>query len=177
MTASTAGSPGLPTIRCVRKLVVAVTLAVLLAAAGCNGDGDGDGNPGAGGALDGGTGASTTDDPAAFERRNAVAQINVAATGMNLVATEVGIRTYSVTAVDYCRNTAPGELAPHRAKLEAAADATTRDQARTALARLDEAIKACAGGADQPTVQEALNRYREAFGPLRTTIDGLIAAG
>ena len=152
----------------------AAALLVLLAAAACSGD---DGR----GAADGGAGdvggPVTTEDPAAFERRDQVAQLNVAATGMNLVATEVGIRTYSTTAADYCRKTAPGELAPHRAKLDAAADATAREQAKAALARLDEVIKVCADGADQAAVQQALQRYRESFDPLRKTIDALIAAG
>ena len=163
--------PGSPPSRLLRAAFgVALALALVLgAASGCNGGDEPTDDEGALG------GTSSTTAAGSFDQRDAKAQLLVATTGINLVGTEVNIRTFSNTARDFCRNEAGTDLAPHRARLEAAADATVRDRAKEALARLDAAVKLCAEGADQGSVQQALERYREAWEPLLQAVEALPA--
>lgn len=146
---------------------VRVAVAVMAGAAGCS---DGDERPAADAAAQGDTSASTL----SFEERDAALQLNFAATGLNLVATDVGLRTTRGDGADYCRATAPAEVDPHQAVLEAAADGEVRKLAGAALGELRRAIELCAGGADAAGVQEAIERYNASFDRLRRRIDSLL---
>lgn len=147
--------------RCRRPLLLLV--AVLVGAAAC-GDGDGGGE-------DAGA-ADSTVSTVSFAEREAAQQLNVAATGMNLVATDVALRARSGGG-EHCRTTAAQELEPHRAVLEAAADAVVRQHARAALSDLDRAIAECAAGADGAAVNASLESYRGRFDLLRERIESL----
>lgn len=114
---------------------------------------------------------STTSSTLSFEQRDASFQLTSAATGMNLVASEVSLRSVRGQGAGYCRDTAPGELAPHRAPLAAAADAGVRAAAEVALASLVEAIDVCAGGGDAEAVQQAIDAYNADFRQLSQRLE------
>lgn len=114
---------------------------------------------------------STTSSTLSFEQRDATFQLTSAATGMNLVASEVSLRSVRGQGAGYCRDTAPGELQPHRAALAAAADAEVRQAAEVALASLGKAIDVCAGGGDAEAVQQAIDAYNTDFERLSERIE------
>ncbi len=151
---------------------VRVAVAVAAMASGCS-DGD---EPSADDAEAGSTAAQGDKSAStlSFEERDAALQLNFAATGLNLVATDVGLRTTRGDGADYCRTSAPAEVDPHRTVLEAAADAEVRKLAGAALGDLRRAIELCAGGADPSGVQEAIDRYNASFERLRRRIDSLL---
>lgn len=150
--------------RLVRVASAVVAGLCVVAGAACS---DGDAGPDDGAPGNGSTSSST----ASFEQRDAAFRLNSAATGMNLVASEVGLRSVRGQGAGYCRDTAPGELEPHRAALGAAADAEVRKAAEVALASLAKAIDACAGGGDAQAVQEAIEAYNAEFERLSERID------
>lgn len=147
-------------------------MAVMAVMAGCSDDDEPLADDAAAGSTSaqGDTSASTL----SFEERDAALQLNFAATGLNLVATDVGLRTTRGDGAEYCRATAPAEVDPHQAVLEAAADAEVRKLAAAALGDLRRAIELCAGGADAAGVQEAIDRYNATFDRLRRRIDSLV---
>lgn len=147
-------------------------VALLAGAAGCSRDGDDDEEIG-----DAALGSSTTASTLSFEEADTAVTLNTAATGMNIVATEVGLRARQEGGADYCRTGAPAELAPHRAALEAAADDEVRERAGAALARVQEAIDLCAGGSDAMAVEDALTAYTTSFEHLRERLDVLLDGG
>jgi hypothetical protein len=148
------------------RRVVAALFLLLVVGGGCSDDGSGD---------DGDAGAvSTTGDAASFVQRDAATQLNVAATAMNSVAADVGLRASTGRAAEYCRSTAPGELAPHVTTLEGAADADARRYAAAAIDDLRAAIALCADGGDAGAVGRAMGRYNSSFDRLRTRIEALL---
>lgn len=141
----------------------AAVLAVVLAVVGgvaCSDSGDG-----------AGAGPSTTSSTLSFDERDVAFQLNAAATGMNLVASDVGLRSVRGQGGAYCRDTAPGELQPHRAALEAASDTEVRQAAQRALAELDRAIELCGGDAGPAAIQEAIGTYTTSFERLLERIE------
>ena len=141
-------------------MCAAVALATVLTGA-CNGDGDGD------------EAASTTTTTVPFEQGAAKLELNIAATGLSTVATDVALRSARGEGAAYCRSTAEGELVPHESTLKAATDAEVRRHAEAALADLHRAIDACAGGAEIAAVNEAIAAYNDDFSRLRSRIDSL----
>ncbi|HSH23304.1 MAG: hypothetical protein M3Q48_16755 [Actinomycetota bacterium] len=143
----------------------AVVLCVLLAAGGgaCSGDGDGTAA----------SATSTTVTAVSFEERDQAIQLNLAATGVNLVAGDVGLRAARGDGAEYCRSSAPSELAPHQSVLEAAADPEVRRLSQDALAELGKAIELCAGGAEAAAVQRAIAGYNARFERLQHRIEAL----
>ena len=145
---------------------MAALVLVLAVGGGCSDDGSDDaGDAGA---------ASTTGDAVSFEQRDAATRLNVAATAMNAVAADVGLRASTGRAAEYCRSTAPGELAPHVTTLEGAADADARRYAAAAIEDLRAAIALCADGGDAGAVGQAMGRYNASFDRLRTRIEALL---
>lgn len=153
-----------------RRVAAIVVVLVGVTGAGCSGGGD----DGAGGAE---SESSTTATTLPFEENDAAVRLNIAATGMNLVASDVGLRTLRGPAVDYCRSQAPAELEPHRSELGAAVDPTVRQHAEAALAELAKAIELCANDAGSPAIQAALEKYNASFERLRERIDARRGAG
>ena len=147
-------------------LAVLAVLAVLLGAPACDGDGDG-------GAAGDAALSSTPGGTRSFEEQDAAITVNIAATGMNIVATDVGLRTAQGQGAEFCRATAPGELEPHQAVLEKAADAEVRRRAGVALATLRQAIDQCTGG-DADAVRGTLDRFNGEFRQLQQRIDVLL---
>lgn len=150
--------------------VLVVLVVVALLGSGCSDDDD------RGGGSGGGVTSSTGNGPSADER-DRVLQLNVAVTGMNLVASDIGLRTVRGDAAQYCRSTARGELAPHRSALEAAADEEVRRLARAALDRLDRIIDLCGDGADPAAVQAGIQSYNGEFERLRLRVEALAGTG
>lgn len=148
------------------RRVVAALVLLLAVGGGCS-DGGGDDGEDAGA-------ASTTGDPVSFEQRDAATQLNVAATAMNSVAADVGLRASTGGAAEYCRSSAPNELAPHVTTLEGAADADARRYAAAAIDDLRAAIALCAEGGDAGAVGQAMGRYNASFDRLRTRIEELL---
>ena len=164
--------PGAPATRPrLRAAVLAVALG--LAAAGCSDDGGSD--DGSGDGEMGGTGTTAT--TVSFEEKDAALQLNIAATGMNIVATDVALRAGKPQGADYCRTTAPAELEPHRTVLEAADDAEVRQGAQAALAELRTVLDRCVDGGDSAAVAEGVQRYNEAFQRLQRRIATLLDRG
>lgn len=155
-----------------RAVRVVVAVAAMAGASGCSNDDEPSVEDAASGstAAEGDTSASTL----SFEERDAALQLNFAATGLNLVATDVGLRTTRGDGADYCRTSAPAEVDPHQAVLEAATDAEVRKLAGVALDDLRRAIELCASGAGAADVQEAIDRYNATFERLRRRIDSLL---
>lgn len=149
--------------------VAALLVALLLSATGCGGDGEegGDGDA----LLTSSTSAPSGTGPAP-DGGDALS-LNIAATGMNIVATEVGLKMAQGQGPGYCKDTAPGELQPHRATLEAATDAEVRQKAGAALADLLRAIQQCVDG-DADAVRATLDAYNAKFRPLQDRIAVLL---
>ena len=151
------------------RRVLAAGAAVAVLAGACGG-GDDDAEQ-----ADGGD-TTTTVDTRPFEERAAIQELNLAATGMNIVAADVSLRM-STDGGEYCRTKATEELAPHRSVLEKAADPLVVQGAQAALAELGEAITACAGGTEATAVHAVLDRYRARFETLRKRIEARLTAG
>lgn len=147
------------------RFVVVLALIALLGGA-CSDSGDDTANA-----------AASTSTTMSFEQRDAAMQLNLAATGTNLVAGDIGLRAATGKAVDYCRSTAPGELEPHQRVLEGAADPRVRQYAQVALADLRVAMGLCADDAESTTIQKAIDAYNGSFSRLRQRIDALIEGG
>ena len=128
----------------------------------------------AGGCSDGDDeAASTTSSTASFEQGAVTLELNIAATGLSTVATDVSLRSARGEGRAYCAATAAQELAPHEATLEAAADAEVRRRAEAAVTELRRAIDLCAGDAEAAAVNQAITTYNAAFARLRDRIDAL----
>lgn len=147
--------------------VPAVVLLAAMTVVACSAGGSDGGTDGGGKA----SATSTTGTTLSFEENDALVRLNIAMTGMNLVASDIGLRTLRGPAVDYCRSQAPAELEPHRAELVAAADASVRQHAEVALGELAKAIELCANGADSSAVRDALDSYNARFQRLRDQIE------
>ncbi|MGQ0520155.1 MAG: hypothetical protein ACT4PX_03250 [Actinomycetota bacterium] len=148
----------------VRVASAAVAGLWAVAGAACS-----DGDAGTDGTAPGN--GSTSSSTLSFEQRDAAFRLTSAATGINLVASEVGLRSVRGQGGGYCRDTAPGELEPHRAALGAAADADVRRAAEVALASLAKAIEVCAGGGDGAAVQQAIDAYNADYERLSERIE------
>ena len=150
----------------------AVLFLVLLPALGGGCSDGGDDDPAADSAA-----APTTGATGSFEQRDAATELNLAATAMNAVAADLGLRASTGGGAEYCRSTAPGELGPHLPTLEGASDADARRYAAATIDDLRATIAVCADGGDAAAVGEALGRYNASFDRLRTRIEELLGVG
>jgi hypothetical protein len=153
-----------------RLAAAAVLLVALLAGTACSSNGGGDGGEADELLTSSTAGTGATGGPG--DGGDALS-LNIAATGMNIVATEVGLKTAQGQGPGYCRETAPGELQPHQEALEAAADADVRQKAGAALADLQRAIQQCVAG-DADAVRASLDSYNAKFRPLQERIAVLL---
>ena len=151
-----------------RRWAGAWAAAAVLVVAACSGEDD---------EAVGGDDGTTTTAAVPFEERDALMQQSLAATGLSLVANEISLRALQGDAAEYCRTQAPAEMAPHRATLEAAADAEVRRHAQATLGDLTAVADACAGGQDKAAVQQAIQRYDASFTQLRRRLDQLLGTG
>lgn len=145
-------------------LLAGVLGLVATVGAACSDDADEDAEPT----------SPTTRSTLSFEEADTALGLNIAATGVNVVATDVGLRAGRDGGVEYCRSEAPAELAPHRSALESAADPEVRRRAGVAIGQLQEAMDLCAAGSDATAVQQAILAYSDSFDLLRERIDALL---
>ncbi|MGH9178538.1 MAG: hypothetical protein ACRD0N_08290 [Acidimicrobiales bacterium] len=157
-----------------RAAARALVVIAVLGGAACSGD-DGDGGDADELLTSSTTSTSSTSGTAGASAPDGgdALSLNIAATGMNIVATEVGLKTAQGQGPGYCRDTAPGELQPHRGALEGADDEEVRQKAGAALADLQRAIQQCVAG-DADGVRASLGAYNAKFRPLQERIAVLL---